>query len=180
MPRGLSLMLAANPCWLYQDDPFLHLEMKKAMRHIRAKVDDHQPIFSDIVNRYLVQNSCRASVELIPDPALGAEQERLERDTLDQIRASITLDEFEQIKVAQTELLAHQSSTDPPEVLNLIPRLQLSDLEPAISTTPRRRSTRAQFNASLLKAIIFVSGHVCRKFHAVPGAVPCFSSFAST
>jgi Zn-dependent M16 (insulinase) family peptidase len=143
MPRGLSLMLAANPCWLYQDDPFLHLEMKKAMRNIRAKVDDHQPIFSDIVNRYLVQNSCRASVELIPDPALGAEQERLERDTLDQIRASITLEEFEQIKVAQTELLAHQSSTDPPEVLNLIPRLQLSDLEPAISTTPRAHGGEA-------------------------------------
>ena len=137
IPRGLSLMLAANPCWIYNDDPFLHLEMKQAMKKIRIKVDNNEPIFSNIVNRYLVQNKCRSSVELIPDPTLGDKQKQIERNTLDQIKMNLSDREYDTIVKDQQILLDHQSATDPPEVLGLIPRLELSDLNATIAATPR-------------------------------------------
>jgi Zn-dependent M16 (insulinase) family peptidase len=137
IPRGLSLMLASNPCWLYGDDPFLHLEMKKAMRAVRTRIDAGEPIFSNIVRKYLLHNQCRSTVELIPDEQLNHQQEQAERDRLDAVREKMNDKEFSEIKEQQRLLLKHQSTPDTAEVVNMIPRLELSDLEKTIATTPR-------------------------------------------
>jgi presequence protease len=155
IPRGLSLMLAANPSWLYNDDPFMHLEMKKAMKKIKIKVNQGVPIFSNIVEKYLVNNTCKSTVELIPDPLLGKKQDMIEKAALNQIRLNITDMEHDQIIKDQQILLEHQNSTDSRDILNLIPRLNLSDLNQKISTTPRSVSVQEK-NGNTNSTVVLV------------------------
>ena len=68
-------MLASNPAWLYRGDPFASLEYKHAMRAVRARLDRGEPLFSDAVRQFLCENTCLASVEMVPDSGL---QTRLE------------------------------------------------------------------------------------------------------
>ena len=156
IPRGLSLMLASNPCWLYGDDPFSHLEMKKAMRAVRARVDAGELIFSNMVRQYLVENECYGTVELMPDTKLGKKQEKNEKNRLNMVRQSLSPEEFKQIQVDQQTLLEHQGTPDPPEVVGLIPRLSLNDLDTFISTVPReiRSSSSSSSNVDSTNVLV--------------------------
>ena len=144
IPRGLSLMLAVNPSWLYQGDPFAQLEYNRSMRSIRSRLEAGEPIFSNIVKQYLCDNVCSAYTQLTPDPDLQAKMERDEKAILKEVRDGMSQDEMEGVVETQRTLLEHQSSPDPTHVTQKIPRLELSDLEPHISIVPR--SVRAKYH----------------------------------
>ena len=150
IPRGLALMLASNPAWIYRGDPFASLEYKQAMRAVRARLDRGEPIFSDAVRRFLCENACRASVEMVPDSGLQARLESSERAVLDAARQAMGAEEFANVVDMQQRLLEHQGTPDPPHVVEMIPRLKLSDLDVGIDTTPRQVTTTATTGTVLL------------------------------
>jgi Zn-dependent M16 (insulinase) family peptidase len=137
IPRGLALMLAVNPSWLYHGDPFGQLDFKRAMRSIRSRLDAGEPIFTNMVKKYLCENACSGYVELKPDADLEARMADDERKQLDAARDRMSQDELQEIIETQKELLDHQGSPDPPHIVEMIPRLELADLEPLISVVPR-------------------------------------------
>ena len=146
IPRGLSLMLASNPCWLYNDDPFSHLEMKTAMRQVRTRVENNEPIFENMVSKYLINNKCQSFVELVPDRSLGARQKKEEEDRLKTVRANMNDIEYQQVIDQQVLLLEHQSTPDPPEIVSMIPNLQVTDLNTKILTVPREIKKNNDYN----------------------------------
>lgn len=137
IPRGLALMLAVNPSWLYHGDPFGQLEYKRAMRSLRSRVDAGEPVFANMVKKYLCENICSGYVELKPDADLEARMAAEERKQLDAARDQMSQDELQEVIETQKALLEHQGSPDPPHIVDAIPRLELSDLEPTISIAPR-------------------------------------------
>ncbi len=148
IPRGLALMLASNPAWLYRGDPFASLEYKHAMRAVRARLDRGEPLFSDAVRQFLCENTCLASVEMVPDSGLQTRLESTERAVLDAARRAMGPAEYAEVADTQQRLLEHQGTPDPAHVVEMIPRLELSDLDVGIDTTPRQVTAAAAATAA--------------------------------
>ena len=128
-PRGLSYMLGALSSWLYDRDPFEPLRFEKPLADLRARLASGEPVFQDLMKKYLVSNGHRVTVKSLPDAQLEAKILEREQAELAQVRAKMT-DEDIQLLIEETATLkARQVAEDPPEKLALIPSLTMDDLD---------------------------------------------------
>ncbi|XP_078157375.1 presequence protease 2, chloroplastic/mitochondrial-like isoform X2 [Carex rostrata] len=129
-PRGLSLMLRSIGKWIYDLDPFEPLKYQEPLQNLKARVagEGSKAVFSPLIERYILNNSHRVTVEMQPDPEKSALDEAAEKEILEKVRASMTQEDLAELARATEELRLKQETPDPPEALKCVPSLSLQDI----------------------------------------------------
>jgi len=134
-PRGLSLMLRALCTWLHDGDPFAPLAFERSLTQVKEALAEGGYL-EQVIREELLENTHKTVVVLEPDPELQQREEEEERSRLAVVRSSMSRDDLEALVAATRDLKERQEAPDPPEEVAKLPRLRLSDLEPAIRRIP--------------------------------------------
>jgi presequence protease len=136
-PRYLSFMLAANSKWVYDESPLLGLKFEKPLAELKSTIAATGfKVFSDMVREFLVQNTHRTTVELVPSKTMEEELLQEEADRLAAIQFKLSPGELAKIVLTAAELKKRQAADDPPEARATIPSLKLSDLKRETTNYP--------------------------------------------
>lgn len=135
-PRGLSFMLGSLSSWLYERDPFEPLRFEQPLAELRSRIASGEPVFQDLIKKYLVDNGHRVTVTSNPDKTLEAAQLEREAAELKEVRDSMSADQIQALVEETATLKRQQLAEDPPEKLALIPSLTMSDLDTAGRNIP--------------------------------------------
>mmetsp|Transcript_21582 Transcript_21582/g.51491 ORF Transcript_21582/g.51491 Transcript_21582/m.51491 type:complete len:838 (+) Transcript_21582:296-2809(+) len=129
-PKGLSLMLAVMPNWLYERGaPTDALRFEAPLAALKKRLAAGDLVFEDILRRRIVQNGHLATVEMKPDPEMAAREKKAEEDSLAATKAGMSEAQLQAIIDATASLKAAQLAEDSPEQLATIPSVGLADLE---------------------------------------------------
>ncbi|KAL3914188.1 MAG: hypothetical protein SGILL_006200, partial [Bacillariaceae sp.] len=129
-PKGLSFMLGAMSKWLYDESPTDGLKFEKPLAELKARIaKDGSQVFQDLIKTYLVNNSHRSTIEMVPSKTHESEMLKEEQDRLEQIKASLSDDEIENIIDTTKKLKELQAAEDSPADRATIPKLTLGDLK---------------------------------------------------
>ncbi|XP_050211088.1 presequence protease 1, chloroplastic/mitochondrial-like [Mercurialis annua] len=129
-PRGLSLMLRSMGKWIYDKDPFEPLKYEKPLMDLKARIakEGAKAVFSPLIEKFILQNPHRVTVEMRPDPEKASRDEAAEREILEKVKASMTEEDLAELARATQELRLKQETPDPPEALKTVPSLSLDDI----------------------------------------------------
>lgn len=133
-PRGLAAMFRSLSTWLYGGDPLAPLAWEKTLDALKARLKRREPVFEDAIRRWLLDNTHRVTVLLVPDDNLAAERQIREDARLAASRAAMTAEQQAETARISDRLHQAQITPDSPEALATIPTLGLDDL-------PRRNAT---------------------------------------
>ncbi|KAK9096895.1 hypothetical protein Sjap_022392 [Stephania japonica] len=129
-PRGLSLMLRSVGKWIYDLDPFVPLKYEKPLMALKARIVEEGPkaVFCPLIEKFVLNNPHRVTVEMQPDPMKASQDETAEREILEKVKASMTEEDLAELARATKELRLKQETPDPPEALRSVPSLSLNDI----------------------------------------------------
>jgi presequence protease len=128
-PKYLSFMLGANSKWIYEESPTDGLKFEKPLAELKAAVAaSGSKIFTDMLSEFLVKNTHRTTVELVPSKTMEEEQILEEQGRLAAIQSKMSSEEIDEIVRKASELKSLQAAEDSIEDRATIPSLQLSDL----------------------------------------------------
>lgn len=137
-PRGLALMLWSLDTWLHDKDPIEPLRFEEPLQKLKARLKNaDERVFETMIQGQLLDNPHRSTVILNPDSELAARQEADEKGRLSAARELLSPDDIQKLILDTQELKRRQETPDPPEVLALIPGLELEDLDKQNKTTPQ-------------------------------------------
>jgi len=137
-PRGLSLMLRAVGAWIYDRDPYVPIQWEDALTSFKAKLaaQGAQAVFGPLIRRFLLDNTHRVTVKLLPDPAMGARIEAAEKARVGAARAGMTAAQLEGVAAETKALKERQEAPDAPEALACMPSLKLADIPREVTPVP--------------------------------------------
>ncbi|KAL3515262.1 hypothetical protein ACH5RR_022164 [Cinchona calisaya] len=129
-PRGLALMLRAIGKWIYEMDPFEPLRYQRPLMNLKARIAEEgsKAVFSPLIEKFILSNPHRVTVEMQPDPAKASRDEEAEKQVLNKVKASMTQEDLAELARATQELRLKQETPDPPEALKSVPSLSLEDI----------------------------------------------------
>uniref|UniRef100_A0A2N9HZQ4 Peptidase M16C associated domain-containing protein n=1 Tax=Fagus sylvatica TaxID=28930 RepID=A0A2N9HZQ4_FAGSY len=129
-PRGLSLMLRSIGKWIYDMDPFEPLKYEKPLMALKARIAEEgsKAVFSPLIEKFILNNPHRVTVEMQPDPNKASREEEAEKEILKKVKASMTDEDLAELARATQELRLKQETPDPPEALRSVPSLSLLDI----------------------------------------------------
>ncbi|KAG1366609.1 putative Presequence protease 2, chloroplastic/mitochondrial [Cocos nucifera] len=129
-PRGLSLMLRSIGKWIYDMDPFEPLRYEKRLQSLKARIAEEgsKAVFSPHIQKFILNNPHRVTVDLQPDPDKASHDEAVEKEILEKVKASMTEEDLAELARATQELRLKQETPDPPEALRSVPSLSLQDI----------------------------------------------------
>ncbi|XP_023912838.2 presequence protease 1, chloroplastic/mitochondrial isoform X1 [Quercus suber] len=129
-PRGLSLMLRSIGKWIYDMDPFEPLKYEKPLVALKARIaqEGSKAVFSPLIEKFILNNPHRVTVEMQPDPDKASREEEAEKEILKKLKASMTEEDLAELARATQELRLKQETPDPPEALKSVPSLSLLDI----------------------------------------------------
>lgn len=135
-PKGLLLLFSALNTWLYGGDPLASLAFERPLQTIKDAVAQNPRYFEELIQRYLLDNTHRATVLLKPDAEYGQQLREAEAARLDEARAAMTEEDIANIQADVQRLIEYQNTPDSPEALATIPRLTLDDLDREVKVYP--------------------------------------------
>ncbi|KAM0948972.1 putative peptidase M16, metalloenzyme, LuxS/M16 peptidase, peptidase M16C associated [Dioscorea sansibarensis] len=129
-PRGLSLMLRAVGKWIYDMDPFEPLKYERPLQSLKARIAEEgsKAVFSPLIEKFILKNPHRVTVEMQPDPEKASRDEAAEKELLEKVKRSMTEEDLAELARATQELRLKQETPDPPEALRSVPSLSLKDI----------------------------------------------------
>lgn len=131
-PKGLIIGLQMFDSWLYdKNEPFMHIEAGDVFDFLREKLNTSY--YEDLLKKYMLDNTHKSMVVLVPKKGLTAENDKIVADKLETIKNAMSPEEREELVRQTTELKAYQNTHSTPEELKVIPMLELED----IGTEPR-------------------------------------------
>ena len=137
-PKGLSVMLAVMPRWLYgrPGTPADALRFEKPLAALKERLANGEKVFETLLEQLLVKNEHLATVELVPDTSLDEQQKAEEAARLANAKAAMSDAELQAVIDATKALKEAQLKEDSPEDLGTIPRVTTADLERTVKTVP--------------------------------------------
>jgi Zn-dependent M16 (insulinase) family peptidase len=158
-PRGLSLMLGALTTWIYDGDPLDALAFEKPLNTLKEKAKGNR-FFESLIEQYLLNNSHRTSVRLIPDSEEGKRRNALEAERLSRIKNGLSQEELSNFIALASELKLRQETPDSPEALATIPSLSLTDIDRNIRVLPSQiikvEKSTLQFHDLFTNGIVYL------------------------
>lgn len=128
--RGLSFYLTALTGWIYEQDPIHGLKFDAPLKEVKAKLaKDGQKWLEGFVQKYLLENPHRLTLEGVPDASMGAREEAGEKKRLSDTKAAMSDAKLAEVIKSTADLKAAQMLADTPEQLATLPKLSLSDLD---------------------------------------------------
>jgi len=126
-PRGLALFWhRVSTTWIHDGDPLALLAFEAPLQAIADRLEEGERYFEHLIRMYLVDNTHRATVVLVPDPTVHFGGE--ERKRLDELRAAMSESDLRTLIAETKAFRLAQETPDTPEALAQIPGLALSDL----------------------------------------------------
>ncbi|MDF3030891.1 MAG: Peptidase associated domain protein [Moraxellaceae bacterium] len=139
-PYGLQLIMNGLGAVLHDGDPVSLWDMDAALAELRHNIRNPHYI-RDLVQRWLLDNPHRVRVTLVPDTLLSEKRREQEAARLEQIRAALTPEAAEKIRVEAAALQARQLKKDDPEIL---PRVGREDIPAELRITQGTTTTLRQ------------------------------------
>eukprot|EP01018_Ginkgo_biloba_P006178 Gb_04858 [translate_table: standard] len=129
-PRGLSLMLRSMGKWIYDKDPFEPLKFEKSLEALKVRIahEGSKAIFAQLIQKFILDNPHRVTVELQPDPEKASRDKAAEQESLKKLKSTMTKEDLAELVRATKELRLKQETPDPPEALKTVPSLSLHDI----------------------------------------------------
>ncbi|XP_022972421.1 presequence protease 1, chloroplastic/mitochondrial-like [Cucurbita maxima] len=129
-PRGLSLMLRSIGKWIYDMNPFEPLKYEEPLKALKARIAAEGPkaVFSPLIEKFILNNPHRVTIEMQPDPEKASRDEAAEKQILQKVKESMTEGDLAELARATQELRLKQETPDPPEALKCVPCLCLEDI----------------------------------------------------
>jgi Zn-dependent M16 (insulinase) family peptidase len=129
--RGISFMNAIYKHWIFERDPLRDLRFEKPMQDLRAELQKpKQRYLQGLVEKYLLNNPHRLTVEAVPALGMGEAEEAAEKARLQATKSSFDRAALEKLAARAKELQLAQEAKDSPEAVATLPTLSLSDLDP--------------------------------------------------
>lgn len=129
-PKGLSFMLGAMSKWLYDQSPTEALKFEGPLAELKSKIaSSGSKVFQDMIREFIVDNTHRTTIELVPSKTLEEEVLKEEQDRLAAIKSGLSDNELEEIIEKTKKLKELQGAEDTPEERATIPTLELADLK---------------------------------------------------
>ena len=128
-PKGLVYAIQAMDSWLYDGEPTLYLRYDEILKSLRKKIDERY--YESLIENYLLDNTHRAVVSLVPKQGLQEAKEKQLSEKLAKIKAGFTAEELTECVKNTVTLLELQTRVDDPETLAKIPLLARSDIKKA-------------------------------------------------
>ena len=125
-PKGIVYNIQALGSWLYDANPLSHLKYDRLLKKVKKKSKEGH--FEKLIQKYMLDNTHRSVVVLVPKPGLGEKQEAKIRKQLRQMKASLSEPEIEQLVKTTQTLQERQMEPDSPEALSTLPSLTLADV----------------------------------------------------
>ncbi|NNP72218.1 peptidase M16 [Acinetobacter defluvii] len=123
-PYGLSLILNGLGSAIHHNDPVHVWDVDTAIAEVKEELKDPMWL-SNLIQTYLLDNTHRVQLTLVPDAHKSAQEAADEKARLAKIGAALTEAEKAEI-IAQTEALKIRQETE--DNLNLLPKVGLEDI----------------------------------------------------
>ncbi|KAL9174137.1 hypothetical protein ABFS82_02G032700 [Erythranthe guttata] len=129
-PRGLALMLRSMGKWIYDMDPFEPLKYQGPLKELKARIAEEgsKAVFAPLIEKFILNNQHRVTIEMQPDSEMASRDEATEKENLEKLKASLTVEDLAELARATHELKLKQETPDPPEALKCVPSLSLQDI----------------------------------------------------
>lgn len=133
-PKGLSILFRTITNWILEADPFESLKFEEAISKLRARLDANEPVFQEVISKYILKNPHRALVTLKPDVNFSKEENEVLQKRIDEATKNMSDADYEKIVENTNRLKAKQAAPDDPAELAKIPRLGRKDLDKKIKS----------------------------------------------
>lgn len=126
-PKGLMYGLQALDSWLYDETaPFIHIEANNTFKVLKEKIETGY--YEELIREYLLENSHKASVVVVPVKGLTGRKDKELAEKLQKYKDSLSKEEVQRLVDETNALLAYQSEETSKEDLEKIPLLKREDL----------------------------------------------------
>lgn len=129
-PKGLVYNMKCLDSWLYDEDPLIHLAYEPALEKIKKAAG--RGYFEQLIKDCLLSNTHQALVALQPNGQIGAAKTAELKQKLADYKAGLSEEQLA-VLVKQTQALKNRQETpDAPDKLELIPLVELKDIDPKV------------------------------------------------
>eukprot|EP01043_Picozoa_sp_COSAG02_P051163 COSAG02_NODE_5352_length_4407_cov_1.788997_1_plen_976_part_00 len=130
MPRGLVNMLRTSGAWVHEggDGMFENLKYEERLQALKTKLADGQPVFEGLLQKYLLSNGHRVTVEMVPDLTVGPARVAAEEAMVQEASQKMGPEGIKQVIAEAAALQEIQHTPDPPEILAMVPHLSIEDM----------------------------------------------------
>lgn len=125
-PKGVMLAINAASGYIHDNDPLSMVRYEDTLNELRAELGGSY--FTELINKYIVNNTWQAISTLLPEPGLGEKKEAEAAERMAKLYAALTDDEKAKITEDQARLKKRQSTPDSEEALMTIPQLKLNEV----------------------------------------------------
>jgi len=133
-PKGLMYNLRAMSTWIYgENSPFDGLMGITHLPELRKNCEKGGYL-EGLIRKYLLDNAHKGYVTLNPVLDLDGQKEKAVEEKLAKIKEGFDKDEINKIIANNKALKKYQETPESQEMLNLIPRLAVSDIKTSIET----------------------------------------------
>ncbi|OEH78860.1 mitochondrial presequence protease related protein [Cyclospora cayetanensis] len=107
-PKGLAIILDMATESNYDRDPVASLAFEKALDAVKERLKAGEPLFQNLIKRYLLNNTHRVTIKLRADPTMQEREAAQEAEKLKKIQEALTPDVVESILTDQISLKQRQ------------------------------------------------------------------------
>lgn len=127
-PKGLMYGLQMFDSWLYDvNSPFMHVEANDTFALLKQRIETDY--FEKLIQTYLLDNSHKSYVCVVPRPGLNVEKEKKLAKKLAAYKEQLTESQIAKLVEETKALEEYQESEDAPEDLAKIPMLKREDMK---------------------------------------------------
>lgn len=167
-PKGVIYAIRAMEGWLHGESPFMTLKFIEAFKTIREGTG--QGYFESLIDKYLLNNTHAALIQLLPDKGLLEKKEKAVAEKLAAYKASLSPEQVAALVEETKALKAYQEEPNSREAIATLPRLKLEDLEKEGKQTPFKKTF--EHNITLLLMPQFTNGIVYTKLLVDTSHIP--------
>jgi len=126
---GMSIFTGVSSDWIYERDPIQGMMFAGPLKEVKAALaKDGQRYLEGLIEKHLLNNMARMSLEGVPDATFVAREEAAEKKKLEENRASMSEKEIAKVIEETAALKVEQKSVDTKKDLDTLPKLSLADL----------------------------------------------------
>lgn len=133
-PKGLMYGIRCMDSWLYGEDPILHLEYEDVLAKVKSALTTDY--FEKLIKEHIINNTHRSLVVVKPKKGLSEEKAEELNKKLADYKASLSETDINKIIENTRKLKERQETPDSQEVLESLPLLSLSDIDPKSEELP--------------------------------------------
>jgi Zn-dependent M16 (insulinase) family peptidase len=155
-PKGLYYSMTSSRSWLHGGDPLSYLEFEPILLELRKGLTE--PLFEQLIEKYLLQNQHSSLVVLKPVQNLVAQRDEKARQILKAYKESLTPEQLTALVEDNLRLQAWQSEPDTAEDIAKIPFISIQDIRR--EADPLDLEVEKHGNITLLKHDVPTNGIV--------------------